>query len=288
MSCAPCRYDTSPPRDLATGALLLSSAGSLMYALARNSTMVVVSRFLVGAAAGVQAPLMSMAAAMVGRGAASSTITGLRSMHIVAWILGTGSAAIATFVHTPAPGMMGHMDHQIPHYMRMMHRMSANTSYGYADSIGAISGPPLRLFPSWTLSRRARLARTSSVAPLTAPIHLHCSRPHHQPGRRRSARAAAGSAFRLASGSIRSRCGTARGARLSAGRRGGAARGPRSGAAAHGRQEGCCYAGRACVSCGRRGCKEPDVGKGRGCATRGAAARRGGSRCSAAARAWRG
>jgi hypothetical protein len=127
-------YEHAPARDLAMGSLAISAIGSVLYAVAPNDYFVLLSRFIVGLAAGVQAPFFSMAAGLCKVNSRFDTLVALRSVHTAAFVLGTGVAAVATFVHTPAPGPMNHMQHMMPRYLKEMHL--PNTSY--SDSLGTL------------------------------------------------------------------------------------------------------------------------------------------------------
>ena len=120
-------YETAPARDLAIAALAISTVGSVLYAVAPNDIYVLASRLLVGVAAGVQGPFLSMAAGLCKDHERYDTLVAVRSMHTAAFVLGTGVAAVATFVHTPAPiTSLNHLQHMMPKYVQemVMHVMS--------------------------------------------------------------------------------------------------------------------------------------------------------------------
>ena len=53
-------YDKRPAREVVVGSLVLNAVASLLYAAAPHHIFVLLSRFMVGLSAGVQAPLMTM------------------------------------------------------------------------------------------------------------------------------------------------------------------------------------------------------------------------------------
>ena len=128
-------YEAWPALHLAMGALAISAVGSVLYAVAPNDVAVLASRFIVGMAAGVQTPFMCMAAGLCPEHERYDTLVALRSMHTAAFVLGTGVAAVATFVHTPAPlSPLNHMQHMMPKYMHEMHLPTST----YSDSLGTL------------------------------------------------------------------------------------------------------------------------------------------------------
>ena len=128
-------YEVAPARDLAMAALAISTVGSVLYAVAPNDMCVLASRFIVGMAAGVQGPFYSMAAGLCKDHERLDTLLAVRSMHTAAFVLGTGVAAMATFVHTPAPlGELNHLQHMMPKYVAEMHLPNSS----YSDSLGVL------------------------------------------------------------------------------------------------------------------------------------------------------
>lgn len=128
-------YEVAPARDLAMAALAISTVGSVLYAVAPNDLCVLASRFIVGMAAGVQGPFYSMAAGLCKDHERLDTLLAVRSMHTAAFVLGTGVAAMATFVHTPAPlGELNHLQHMMPKYVAEMHLPNSS----YSDSLGVL------------------------------------------------------------------------------------------------------------------------------------------------------
>lgn len=68
-------------------------------------------------------------------------VTAAKSMQTIALVLGTGMAAVATFVHTPLPGRLGHIDHTLPKYVKMMHLGNATARVSSEiNSFGSLGG----------------------------------------------------------------------------------------------------------------------------------------------------
>ena len=78
-----------------------------------------ISRFIAGAAAGVQAPLMTMVGAFTNRYNRAEILGTVRSTYLLAFILGAGFSTSVTFVHMVNPGLpLDSMEYSVPHYVR--------------------------------------------------------------------------------------------------------------------------------------------------------------------------
>ena len=157
-------YETAPARDLAIAALATGTIGSVLYAVAVNDVYVLASRFLVGMATGVQGPFLSMAAGLCKEHERYDTLVAVKSMHTAAFVLGTGVAAVATFVHTPAPvSPLNHMEHMMPKYVQEMHLPNSS----YSDSLGTLGDmviPPDAYSKMGTRIWHAAAAKASAMA----------------------------------------------------------------------------------------------------------------------------
>ena len=129
-------YDRRPTKEVILSALALNSVASLLYSMATDKLSVLAARFLVGCAGGVQGVLLTMAGGLAGPSNRLETLTSVRAMYTVALLLGTGLAAVGTFVHMPAPGPLGHIHHQLPKYLNEM----AGNASRHPISIGSSTG----------------------------------------------------------------------------------------------------------------------------------------------------
>jgi len=111
-------YDRRPAREVVVGALVLNAGASILYAVAPHRIVVLFSRFLVGFAGGVQAPLMTMVGAFTNRFNRSEVLGAVRATYILAFILGAGLSTSVTFVHMHNPGLpLDSMQHKVPSYV---------------------------------------------------------------------------------------------------------------------------------------------------------------------------
>ena len=112
-------YDKRPAREVVVGALLLNTFACIAYATAPHHFFVLISRFIAGAAAGVQAPLMTMVGAFTNRYNRAEILGTVRSTYLLAFILGAGFSTSVTFVHMVNPGLpLDSMEYSVPHYVR--------------------------------------------------------------------------------------------------------------------------------------------------------------------------
>ena len=172
-------YDRRPTKEVILSALALNLVASLFYSMAQDKMAVLASRFLVGCASGVQGVLLTMAASLSSPHKRLETLTSVRAMYTVALVLGTGLAAVGTFVHMPAPGPLGHIHHQLPKYFR---EMTSNAT-GRPASIGASTG-------IWIPAngRRRLLAAASPTQPRRPTAHTAQRSVSAQDGAARQAR----------------------------------------------------------------------------------------------------
>ncbi len=92
------------------------------YPLARIA--VLASRFIVGSAFGVREVLMTLVGGFTHQGNRAHVLASMRSMHIIALVLGLGLAAVATFWHMPAPQPLGRLHYKIPSYVNFLENSS--------------------------------------------------------------------------------------------------------------------------------------------------------------------
>jgi MFS family permease len=151
-------YDRRPTKEVILSALVLNLVASLCYSMAPNKMAVLASRFFVGCANGVQGVLLTMAAGLSGSHNRLETLTSIRAMYTVALVLGTGLAAVGTFVHMPAPGPLGHIHHQLPKYFGEM----ASNATAHPASIGASTG-------IWIPANGRRRLLAAAAAPAQPP-----------------------------------------------------------------------------------------------------------------------
>ena len=178
-------YEIAPARDLAMVSLAISTVGSVLYAVATNDVFVLASRFLVGVAAGVQGPFLSMAAGLCADHERYDTVVAVRSMHTVAFVLATGVAAVATFVHTPAPvSPLNHMEHMMPQYVREMHLPNSS----YSDSLGTLGDmviPPDSYSKMGSQIWHAAAAKASAMGAYGSEAAVSVPKQHAARGPRR-------------------------------------------------------------------------------------------------------
>ena len=98
-------YDRRSAREVVIGALLLSSIASIIYSLAPHRIVVLFSRFLVGFAGGVQEPLLTLVSSMTNKYSRSEVRSSLRSVYVLAFIVGAGLSTSVSFVHMHNPGI---------------------------------------------------------------------------------------------------------------------------------------------------------------------------------------
>ena len=111
-------YDQRPAREVVVGALILNVIASLLYAAAPHRFFVLASRFVVGLSSGVQAPLMTMVGAFTNRYDRPEILGSMRSMYVLAFVLGAGVSTSVTFVHMYNPGLpLDAMQHSVPTYV---------------------------------------------------------------------------------------------------------------------------------------------------------------------------
>lgn len=109
-------YDKRPAREAVAAALLINTAGSLLYALAPNQYVVLLSRFIVGCSLGVQGPLLTLVGSFTNRYNRARILESMRLMYTLAFILGAGLSAPITFVHMHSPGIpVEKMDRTLRH-----------------------------------------------------------------------------------------------------------------------------------------------------------------------------
>eukprot|EP00291_Cryptomonas_curvata_P018482 CAMPEP_0172157970 /NCGR_PEP_ID=MMETSP1050-20130122/4107_1 /TAXON_ID=233186 /ORGANISM="Cryptomonas curvata, Strain CCAP979/52" /LENGTH=125 /DNA_ID=CAMNT_0012827299 /DNA_START=231 /DNA_END=604 /DNA_ORIENTATION=- len=100
-------YDRRPTKEVILSALVLNSFASLFYSMSTTKYAILAARFLVGCAAGIQGVLLTMASGLASPHNRLEVLSSIRTMYTVALILGTGLAAVGTFVHMPLPGPLG-------------------------------------------------------------------------------------------------------------------------------------------------------------------------------------
>jgi hypothetical protein len=111
-------YDRRPAREVVVGSLVLNAFASILYAVAPHRIVILASRFLVGVAGGVQAPLMTMIGAFTNRYNRSEVLAAVRATYLLAFILGAGLSTSVTFVHMHNPGLpLDEMKHTVPSYV---------------------------------------------------------------------------------------------------------------------------------------------------------------------------
>ena len=111
-------YDRRPAREVVVGSLMLNAFASILYAVAPHRIVILASRFLVGVAGGVQAPLMTMIGAFTNRYNRSEVLAAVRATYLLALILGAGLSTSVTFVHMHNPGLpLDEMKHTVPSYV---------------------------------------------------------------------------------------------------------------------------------------------------------------------------
>jgi hypothetical protein len=111
-------YDRRPAREVVVGSLVLNAFASFLYAVAPHRIVILFSRFLVGFAGGVQAPLMTMIGAFTNRYNRSEVLAAVRATYLLAFILGAGLSTSVTFVHMHNPGLpLDEMKHTVPSYV---------------------------------------------------------------------------------------------------------------------------------------------------------------------------
>ncbi|EKX37912.1 hypothetical protein GUITHDRAFT_115887 [Guillardia theta CCMP2712] len=151
-------YTVTSARDLCLLAIVLAATGSLFYALAHSVIAILSARFLVGCAAGVQGSLVAMSSGICRREDRYNTVVAMKSLYSAAFILGSGLAAVATFVHTPAPGPFNHIEHALPRYVHMLHMPNVSDVVNSRLSFGSLGGlviPPDQPGASKTAAKAA-------------------------------------------------------------------------------------------------------------------------------------
>uniref|UniRef100_A0A7S0MJY6 Major facilitator superfamily (MFS) profile domain-containing protein n=1 Tax=Cryptomonas curvata TaxID=233186 RepID=A0A7S0MJY6_9CRYP len=135
-------YDRRSAREVVTVALMINAAGNLLYAAAPHRMAVLASRFIVGSAFGVREVLMTLIGGFTHQGNRAQVLSSMRSMHIVALVLGLGLAAVATFWHMPAPQPLGRLHYKIPSYVKRLENNSVglvneSIALGHANPLWA-------------------------------------------------------------------------------------------------------------------------------------------------------
>jgi len=111
-------YDKRPAREVVVGALVLNVFASILYSVAPHRVFVLASRFLVGFASGVQAPLMTLVGVFTNRYNRAEILSTVRSTYILAFIVGAGLSTSVTFIHMHNPGLpLDTMQHKVPGYV---------------------------------------------------------------------------------------------------------------------------------------------------------------------------
>eukprot|EP00286_Rhodomonas_abbreviata_P017102 CAMPEP_0181325386 /NCGR_PEP_ID=MMETSP1101-20121128/20893_1 /TAXON_ID=46948 /ORGANISM="Rhodomonas abbreviata, Strain Caron Lab Isolate" /LENGTH=199 /DNA_ID=CAMNT_0023433681 /DNA_START=274 /DNA_END=869 /DNA_ORIENTATION=+ len=112
-------YDRRPAKEVVVSALILNAVASVGYSLSPSGWCVLLSRFMVGFAGGVQGPLLTMVGSMTNKHNRSEVLGSMRAMYLLAFILGAGLSSTASYVHMDAPGIpLDKMHHSLPLYVR--------------------------------------------------------------------------------------------------------------------------------------------------------------------------